>query len=78
MNPTQLDYLATRPAAVQALSDAVPDQAPGAPLADYVVLARAIVDPTGAAAALAAYGANDVDDGTSLSYATALVLSQGR
>jgi hypothetical protein len=78
MNPTQLDYLATRPDAVQALSDAVPDQGPGAPLADYVVLARALVDPQGAAEALTAYGPDDVDGGTSLSYATALVLSQGR
>lgn len=78
MNPTQLDYLAKRAEAVQALSDAVPSQEPGAPLADYVVLARALVDPAGAAEALAAYGANDVDGGTSLSYATALVLSQGR
>jgi endo-1,3(4)-beta-glucanase len=78
MNPTQLDYLATRPEAVQALSDAVPTQAPGAPLADYVVLARSLVDPQGSAEALAAYGPDDVDGGTSLSYATALVLGQGR
>lgn len=78
MNPTQLDYLAKRPEAVQALSDAVPAQEPSAPLADYVVLARALVDPAGAADALAAYGASDVDGGTSLSYATALVLSQDR
>ncbi|MCA1782575.1 MAG: glycosyl hydrolase [Dermatophilaceae bacterium] len=78
MNPTQLDYLGKRPEAVQALSDAVPSQQPSAPLADYVVLARALVDPAGAAEALAAYGAGDVDGGTSLSYATALVLSQGR
>jgi endo-1,3(4)-beta-glucanase len=77
MNPTQLDYLAERPEAVQALSDAVPDQGPSAPLADYVVLARALVDPAGAAEALSAYGPQDVDGGTSLSYATALVLSQG-
>ncbi|KAB7744061.1 1,3-beta-glucanase [Nostocoides sp. F2B08] len=76
MNPTQLDYLAERPEAVQALSDAVPAQGPGAPLADYVVLARALVDPQGAAEALAAYGPDDVDGGTSLSYATALVLSR--
>jgi hypothetical protein len=55
----------------------VPSQQPSAPLADYVVLARALVDPSGAAEALAAYGAEDVDGGTSLSYATALVLSQG-
>ena len=78
MNPTQLDYLGSRPEAVQALSDAVPTQAPGAPLADYVVLARSLVDPEGSAQALAEYGPGDVDGGTSLSYATALVLSQGR
>lgn len=76
MNPTQVDYLATRPEAVQALSDAVQAQEPSAPLADYVVLARALVDPQGAAEALAAYGADDLDGGTSLSYATALVLSR--
>lgn len=56
----------------------MPTQAPGAPLADYVVLARSLVDPEGSAQALAEYGPGDVDGGTSLSYATALVLSQGR
>lgn len=76
MNPTQLDYLATRPEAVADLVDAVPSLGPEAPLADYVLLASALVDPEGAARALADYSAEDVDGGTSLSYATALVLSR--
>lgn len=76
MNPTQVDYLSSRPEAVEALAEAVPSLTPEAPLADYVMMAAALVDPERAAEALDGYGVGQVDGGTSLSYATALVLSR--
>lgn len=76
MNPTQLDYLARRPEAVQELVATAGEPSPEAPLSDYVLMASAVTDPEGAAALVDAFDAGTVDNGTSISYLTALVLSR--
>ncbi|PFG37963.1 endoglucanase Acf2 [Georgenia soli] len=78
MSPTHAAYLAEEPEAVQAMVDAaVPDGDPaGRPLVDYVIMAQALTDPDRATAMLEQLPAEQVDNGNSLSYLTAFVLSQ--
>ena len=78
MSPTHAAYLAEEPEAVQAMVDAaVPDGDPaGRALVDYVIMAQALTDPERAAAMLERLPVEQVDNGNSLSYLTAFVLSQ--
>jgi endo-1,3(4)-beta-glucanase len=78
MSPTHAAYLAEEPEAVQSLVDAaIPDGDPaGRPLVDYVIMAQALTDPGRAEALLERLPADQVDNGNSLSYLTAFVLSQ--
>jgi endo-1,3(4)-beta-glucanase len=79
MSPTHAAYLAREPEAVQAMVDAaVPDGDPaGRALVDYVIMAQALTDPERAAEMLERLPVDQVDNGNSLSYLTAFVLSQG-
>lgn len=74
MTPTHADYLSEAP--VQALVDhAIPDGAADHALADYVVMAQALVDPAAAEEMYRSLPADQIDNGNSAAYMLAFILT---